>query len=413
MPRHTSTTPAPLLTLLALATGCAPSDGVSTDYALPPGVEWVQPAPREVLTAGQTIELEVVVGDRDSDMSELSVTVLADERTVCAAQPPTDSGTVLCLGALLESEQQLTARVEDRDGREASATLPVEVVAGLPPVLSFQAEHDEGPYLAEDGVRIIVQATDAEDPPEALELVLESDVDGALPLGPVDSEGRLFAELNLSAANHRLLLELTDTAGHRTTGEIWVEVREESTPSCHQITPAEGTVVVAGTELWLEGRVDLLAGEERPVVSWDSDLDGRLAVAVVDGEGRAAMSISGLRQGTHTLLFEAGAPANCTARATVVAGAPPRVELSPVTAATAGEPFALEGTVSDGEDAPEDILVEVSDSAGTFLGSSRPSPDGRFSVDLVLEGSAVLTLSAEDTHEMRTEHTLAVSVFDD
>lgn len=413
MPRHSTATPAPLLLLLALAPGCAPGDEVSTDYALPPGVEWVQPAPREVLTAGQTVELEVVVGDRDSDMSELRVTVLADERAVCAAQPPTDSGTVLCLGALQEGEQQLAARVEDLDGREATATLPVEVVAGLPPVLSFQAEHDEGPYLAEDGVRIIVQATDAEDAPEALELALQSDMDGELSLGPLDSEGRLFAELSLSPANHRLLLEVTDTAGQRTTGEIWVEVREESTPSCHQISPAEATVVVAGTELWLEGRVDLLAGEERPVVSWDSDLDGRLAVAVVDGEGRAAMSISGLRQGTHELLFEAGAPANCTARATVVAGSPPRVELLPVSPATAGEVFALEGKVSDGEDAPEDIVVDVVDSAGTFLGTTRPAPDGSFSVDLVLEASAVLTLSAEDTHEMRTEHTLPINVLDD
>lgn len=385
---------------------------IDTEYALPPGVEWTGPDAGTVLSTGQPVTLEAWVDDRDTPQDELRVDFLVGARTACTAVVPDSDGTARCPTALGFGEDELVAEVVDPDGRSDSATTRVQLVEGLPPVVTFQAEHDEGPYLASEGVRVYVQVSDAEDPAAELALALSSDQDGALALPAPDAEGRSYAQLDLREGNHRLVLQVTDRAGQSTTAEIWAEVRTASTPTCTLSAPAEGSVVTAGTELRLAAEVDLLAGEERPVVSWDSDLDGRLAVAVVDAWGEAAMTIAGLRQGTHTLTLEAGAPANCTATATIVAGAPPTLGIDGPDEAQVGVPVDIQGTATDGEDAADALWIEVHDEAGELLGSARPAADGSFAVDVVFEtaGSRRVTVTAIDTHEMRVAGALAVEV---
>lgn len=401
-----------LLAVGALA-GCADS-GASIDlaYALPPGVQWVSPAGPTVQSAGQRITFEGWVDDRDTAREDLRVDLTADGRTVCAGLIPDAQGTVLCLGALRETDQELALQVLDPEGREDVATLPVEVVPGTPPILSFQAEHADGPYPLGEPVRLLIVATDAEDGPADLRMSLSSDQDGPLDIAPPDDDGRILAEVDLSQGNHRLVLEVSDTSGLRTTAEIWVQIRLPGTGACTLTAPDDGSVLQAGSELPLGAHAELGPDEGPPIVTWDSNLDGRLAVAVTDGRGDASMSISGLSRGTHILSLQADTDEPCTHTITVVAGAPPTLSLMDLGPLTAGVPTELVGTVTDDENGADDVIVEVFNEDNELIGSAWPEADGNLRVWLQLDapGARTLRARATDPHDMSVDISVPVDV---
>jgi len=246
---------------------------------------------------------------------------------------------------------------------------------------------------------------------EYLQLEWSSDRDGLLYAGrPDDDVGNTqVAADELSVGVHRITLQAEDFEEATSYAFVDVEVVEpeqpdNEAPECAITGPADGAGLVAGAAVVLSGTAsDAEQAPEELTAAWTSSAQGALGDATVDTAGVLSLMVE-LEAGEHQLTLEVtdAEGASCTDQATVaVSSTPEALIVLPADMATvnAGDEVFLQGTVSDAEEDPEDLVATWSSSAVGELGTSIPA---EASGSVVLEvglpaGPQVITLTVEDS----------------
>lgn len=252
---------------------------------------------------------------------------------------------------------------------------------------------EEGATLRGAGPHSLVgSATDPEDGNlSGVALRWSSNVDGELGTGsPLNAR--------LSAGEHRLSLDVTDSGGKQARAQISVTVIIEDQPPVVTIeSPAAGASPVEGAPIPLRGTaVDPETGPlTGAALTWSSDRAGAIGTGT-------QLSWTGAARGTHRLLLTAVDPAGKVGYASVtVSVVPPGTNQRPVV--TLSQPtdgaqllttqsVTLQGSATDGEDGVlGDGALAWSSSRDGNLGT------GRQRTVTLSAGTHTLTLTATDS----------------
>ncbi|WP_224248907.1 PKD domain-containing protein [Hyalangium gracile] len=249
-------------------------------------------------------------------------------------------------------------------------------------------------------------ATDPEDGPlSGTALRWSSSLDGELGTGtPLSAR--------LSAGEHRLSLDVTDSGGKQARAQLSVTVIIENQPPVATIeSPTSGATFEEGSPIPLRGKaLDPETGAlSGAALTWSSDKGG------VIGTG-TQLSFSGATRGVHRLLLTAVDPSGQVGYASVtVTVVPPGTNLKPVvtlTQPTEGARFlttqavTLQGSATDAEDGTlADSALKWTSSKDGALGTGR-----QVTGVLLSAGSHTLTLTATDSLGASSSASVLVTV---
>jgi hypothetical protein len=295
------------------------------------------PAAGAVLREQEPVRLEGTVADAESPSDQLRVrwTVNGDE--VCGGAPEAD-GVTRCEVTFAAGAVEAVLEVVDPEGLTATASVAFTVSADEAPSCTVVAPADGGASLAGSPVLFEGSVADVDDPAEVLDATWTSDLDGVLATGSVDDAGRTTLEVStLRVGPHVIDLAVGDGRGGACAASLAWNVG--TAPTVELVSPVDGDGYNEDELVPLEAWA--LDAEDAPgdlVVTWSSDVDGVLDVAVPDPSGEVAFATP-LSAGAHVITatvadplgFEASASATVWVNAIPSA---PTVSLSPDPAGT-------------------------------------------------------------------------------
>ncbi len=194
---------------------------------------------------------------------------------------------------------------------------------------------------------------------------------------------------------------------------------ENVAPTAQIATPAAGESFDVGEPIAFSGTVfDAEDAEDALAIGWSSDVDGLLSEDGADATGLVAFTSANLSAGEHVITLSVTDSGALVSTATVAisllesSAAPTLVIVAPEpdTEIVEGDSFLFEATVSDPEDAAEDLIVEFeSDLDGTVC-TPEVTTDGAASCEATLTaGHHLLTFSVLDTDD----HLVSATVYFD
>lgn len=190
-------------------------------------------------------------------------------------------------------------------------------------------------------------------------------------------------------------------------------------PTAEIGAPAPGAEFDVGQPIAFSGSVfDAEDAEDELAIEWSSDADGLLSEDGADATGLVAFTTANLSAGPHVITLSVTDSGALVSTATVAislvesTAAPTLVIVAPEpdTAIVEGDSFLFEATVSDPEDAAEDLIVDFeSDLDGTVC-TPEVTTDGAASCEATLTaGHHLLTFSVLDTDD----HLVSATVYFD
>lgn len=337
------------LLVLTLGPGCAwiPADEHATALSEAPTITVSSPAVDGTYYADLAIALVAAPADAESPAA-LSVRWESDVDGVLTV---TEAEGEIRLSA---GEHQITATVTDADGKTATSSVPIVVLAGnTDPTCTITAPSDgEQLPLGVDAALVVL----LEDPDVAATLLSASwtsDVDGPLGSGTADATGSVSVSTPLSGGRHHLTVAGQDERGGSCAASVDVEVGE---PPISSITvPDEGEVFAEGATIPFEGFVSDPSGDVTTAeVQWESDRDGVFGAAGPDADGVVMVWTDTLSVGDHlvtlSVLSGGGLEAGDATVGITVDGRPsaPVVTISPA-APEGGEALTASAVADDPE----------------------------------------------------------------
>ena len=194
-------------------------------------------------------------------------------------------------------------------------------------------------------------------------------------------------------------------AGCRDNGLVVYDLSPEVTIT----SPLSGAEFAEGEAITFDGLVSDDGPEDGLAVSWQSSLDGMLEEdAVVDAEGRVQLITSALQPGEHVIVLRAFDSGAQSADATVsinVVDVPDAPAITIVHPDLAGlekgldaAPFVFMAKVTDAQDAPENLTVELLANPYGVVCTMVPDGAGTAQCAATLPlGPYVLTFTARDS----------------
>jgi hypothetical protein len=179
-------------------------------------------------------------------------------------------------------------------------------------------------------------------------------------------------------------------------------------PDVSIVAPDDGTLLTEGDPLELRAVVkDPQQSPETLSLIWSSDRDGVLSEEPADSSGNALYATASLSPGVHVITLKAlddrAASGSDTVSLTVedVGDAPSITIRAPARGdeGVDGEPVRFEALLSDGQDAPEDLLMRVYtdlDSSGPVCEALADEGGVAFCDGLLEAGDHLLTFEVED-----------------
>jgi hypothetical protein len=258
--------------------GTARSASIDLVVDAPPTISVTTPPDGASLMPGTPVTLAAAAADaEDGDLG-------ARVRWSSDRSGPLGTGSPLTV-TLVPGLHAIRAEVTDGAGQSASAA--VSVMVNAPPVIAILAPAENALVSAGTELALLASASDAEDGDLGTAVSWTSDLDGLLGTGA----GLTVA---LSQGVHVLFASVADSRGAAATATRQVVVRDDP-PAVSILFPADGTALVAGDPLLLEGAaLDVLDGDLATGLAWTSSLDGPL------GTGRAFVRTT-LSTGPHTI----------------------------------------------------------------------------------------------------------------
>ena len=357
------------------------------------------------------------VSDPDDPTSELTVTWRYLDDIVCAPDAPAVDGTHECDITIVETSGTVTVEVVDPDLAGDSAFIEITTVPTAAPTGVILNPTPAGKYYSSHKVAFQAQLEDAEDALTLLQGAWIDDLDGALTMASEpDASGMLTGASYLSEGQHYIELKVTDSTGKQGTDSVVVDVGPPNTPpTCSITAPATGTTLQYGELITFEGLVDDIdISENQLSVEWSSDKDGVIGTSTPDSSGNVIFPFSGLSGNSHvitmTVTDEVGG--DCSQNVVVKVGVPPELVILQPTSGDildSGKSIVFEGTVSDAEDLPNQVLIEWRSDRDGVLNTDVSDSTGllRFTADGLQSGRHDITLTATDTDGLvSTTHTV-------
>ena len=417
----------PFLTVLLLGCGEQKLTALSSE----PDVDIASHSDGDGVDEGMMLAFLAVIDDADDPEEELVATWTAGDRVVCDTVAVSDFGESICNFRVWEREGDVTVLVTDPKGASGADVVHLEVLPTDPPVVSLTAPlsaADGGQYYSDIAVQVAATASDEEDFVEDLSLswsvqdaaTLDDVVPVDLPETP-DSSGSASGYLALEMGVYNIGVTATDTTGKIDSDSVQITVGgPNQLPACAWVSPDDGTVLTRDEPTVLRGMVtdpNWPDEADQLTVNWASDRDGPLGDSTPASDGSVSLTASDLSVSGHTLTLTAvdEVGASCTAeRSLTVTTRPEVVLVRPV-----GEvlyyvdyPVALEGLVSDEEDAPDALTAAWESSADGALDVSPDLDPGGATTGAVMlsEGEHIVTLTGTDADGVSGSATSTISV---
>ena len=395
--------------LIQLLVSCASEETVKV-FNNTPTVVITSHSSGEIFQDGYEVRFQAQVQDDNHDNSTLEVQWNSDVRTLCEPQPPASDGVSQCTVILQEGESIIRAQVTDPEGAAAIGEISIEVEATSAPSVQITSPTTTGLYYSDQLILFSANIQDTEDAPADLTYTWESSLDGVLPTNAVANEDGLLEEyMYLSEGTHALTLAVTDLSGKSTERSISLSVGGTNTnPDCSIVSPENGDIFLVGDSITFQATMaDAEVAIDDLQVMWKSDKDGDLGEGIINSSGDVQLSTSSLSANEHIIQFlvQDELESSCSSSIVITVeeeGTAPQLTLiSPTDGDIVeyGDSVRFEATVSDNEDAPQDItLVWESDLDGV-LENPVPNSNGEieFNKANLSAGLHSITATATDS----------------
>jgi len=390
-----------------------------TAFNEPPVAQITSPGAGAEIVEEIPFDLVGVVSDADDDLASLSVMWMLGAELLCDEAAPDSSGFSLCSATLPRGEHTITLLAMDPTDEAGTDTLVVDALANRAPEVSLDSPETSGVYYSDHAVPLEATVIDDRDASGVLALVwTDDDVD--LGLNPsADPDGVTATSTYLEEGPHTLTLWATDTTDLTGSATVSILVGGPNVaPDCAITAPADGVAFNLGETVTFEGSgSDPAVPADWLTATWTSDLDGELASGPLATDGTTAAAASDLTLATHvvTLSVVDELDLTCTAQVVVTIGTPPTLV---VTAPSDGDVFndgdrvTFSATVSDGEDAAQDLALAWTSHLDGEFNTDGPDATGAVSfttADLSV-GSHTITARATDTDGFYAEVDLGVVI---
>ena len=358
------------------------------------------------------------LSDHNHAVERLEVAWFVDGNLYCDWQTPNASQGSTCDIALNEGSSLVVAEVRDPTGAASQDSITLTVSASEPPMLNVISPSSQRNYYVDVPVLFAATVSDQEDDPEDLIVSWSSDVDGELPLdSTVDTTGESADSMLLTQGPHAISVSVLDGSGKEDSDTIQIVVGGENhVPTCSIIEPLNTSSHGLGVFVPFRAVAD---DEDIPNeqldVEWSSDVDGVFDTGSPGNNGNVFTLYNGLSLGEHVITLQVtdDAGVSCIDQISISVGYAPMVNIShPLQGGIygVGEPLLLEGTVSDVEEAAEQLQIFwVSDVDGEIY-RGNADLDGQTSTmtDQLSPGNHLISLIAVDGLGVTTSDVVAI-----
>ena len=178
-----------------------------------PTCAFTAPDDGDTFVVGESILFAGLATDDDISNTDLTVELSSNLDGVFQSLIPNSDGTFsFATNTLSHGTHTVTLSAMDEVGAECRTSLIVLV--GNPPMATIDEPLDGTIYAVGETVTFRGTVTDSEDQPNQIDVEWNSDVEGVLQSGNVNSQGlSQFTRSNLSAGVHSITLSATDTTG--------------------------------------------------------------------------------------------------------------------------------------------------------------------------------------------------------
>jgi formylglycine-generating enzyme required for sulfatase activity len=346
------------------------------------------------------------VSDDNHAVDRLEVAWSVDGSRYCDWQTPTNSGVSTCDIALNEGTSIVVAEVRDPRGAISQDSVALSALSSEPPVLNVVSPSTQRNYYVDVPVLFAAIVSDQEDAPEDLVVSWSSDVDGDLALDTtVNANGESADSMLLTQGSHTISVTVQDGSGKEDSDTIQIVVGDENhVPTCGITEPLEGSSHGLGVFVPFRAVVD---DEDIPNgqlnVEWSSDVDGVFDTGSPGNNGNVFALYNGLSLGEHVITMQVtdDAGVSCSDQISLSIGYAPEVTIDhPLQGGNygVGEALLLEGTVSDMEEAAEQLQVFwISDVDGEiYRGNADVNGHTSTVTDQLSPGNHLISLIAVD-----------------
>ena len=329
----------------------------------------------------ETVVFDGTVADTEDESLVLTVEWYSGAQLLCGPLAPTEEGQTSCSVSMSEGMSDIRLDVTDGAGETSSAAISIDVLSPQAPTVQILQPSDDSLFYSTDLIVFEAQVGDSESAASDLILTWTSSIGGQLPLTSVaDDSGLVTESITLVSGQHNITLTAEDDAGMSGSDTISIVVQgPNEAPVCAVNAPLDESVFLfAEPILFSVTATDINQSSDTLNVMWSSSIDGEIGNTVPDSEGLSLLESSDLSIGTHLITVEItdNGGLSCTDQRTIVVGAAPAVSIdAPLDGAVLdlGDVIPFSATVSDGNDAPSQLLLEWSSSIdGVFSTQSAP-----------------------------------------
>ena len=302
-------------------------------------------------------------------------------------------------GLLLAASQMFIAACSS-DGSKENA-VEITAVAHAKPSIDITSPTGGSEFDQNTTVTFTANASNANDENITGQVVWVSDIDGELGTGGAISK-------TLSAGNHTIIAEVTDSNGAEASESITISVSssEDSAPVVLISSPSNRSSFTEGNVINFKGDAnDAEEGDLGSDIRWESSIDGELGI----GDNiNATLSV-----GNHIVSAIVTDSADNRSSHSIHLTVQSAIDMAPVVAITspgngssfnAGDNIAFTANASDNEDGNLSASIQWSSNIDGNLGS------GSSITSALSTGSHVITASVADSNGQQVSETINVTV---
>jgi hypothetical protein len=410
--------PASLAFLIACKEDKEPAEGNEQPGNAAPAASITSPASGDSVREGELVRLTGEASDAEDGAEALSASWWQGETLLCGPAAVEADGSTSCDAVFAEGAVEVRLEVTDSVGASAAASTNFTVVPEDAPTLSLVAP--TGRLYGGMPVVVTGVVADLQDAPAALSVsaAIEGAPEHTVSVN-VEEDGSFSAEVTLPEGVWPLMVEVTDTAGNRSSGRVLLDVGAENVaPSCGIVEPFDGQYVDGANQLGISAWVDD-ANEGAENLAWSLSTEMGVVAEGVGGEGGEISTTleAGLPSGVHTVTLtvvdELGAV--CSAAAQIDVGTDPLItQLSPLdgSSVSGDVPVELSVLVADGETNPDELMVRWNLASGVLIGEATADGDGiaRLVTDNLPSGAQDIVATVVDAHGRETSVSFSVDI---
>ena len=253
--------------------------------------------------SNQLIQFSGIVGDIEDDVADLTISWSSSiDGELPLDTTPDSSGEISDYAYLSEGQHAIELRVEDSSGKVSSDEV-VLLVGGENsiPLCEITAPLDSSASIVGDTVIFRATVSDADIAATDLYYMWNSDKDGELGQGTINSAGEItFSTADLSPNTHGITLVVEDEIGESCQDTLLLFVGNPPTSTIE--SPLDGEVFSVGEAILFRGSaVDSEDQLNNLTYSWHSSEDESLDSGALNSQGITQFSSNSLSAGLHSI----------------------------------------------------------------------------------------------------------------